>query len=201
MPALVALLRAVNVGGTGLLPMADLARLCTQIGFADVRTYIQSGNVVFRTPWPAGKARDALAAALAAHMGRPVDVIVREADALARVLAGNPFRDEEPARVVVLFCSEPVPKGLVDGLAGPDGEVVIAGDREVYVHYPNGQGRSKLKLPKQLGVCTARNVNTVARLSAMAEAAVTPGKAPRPRPAGPRAPRRTARTGARRAPR
>lgn len=170
MPTLVALLRAVNVGGTGMLPMADLKSLCTEVGFTDVRTYIQSGNVVFRTPFAAERAGATLAKALAAHMGRPVDVIVRDADALRRTLERNPFPTAEPARVVVLFCAEPVPKGLVDGLKGPDGEVVVAGGREVYIHYPNGQGRSKLKLPKQLGVCTARNVNTVAKLAAMTDA-------------------------------
>jgi len=201
MPALVALLRAVNVGGTGMLPMADLAALCTKLGFADVRTYIQSGNVVFRTSFTAEKAAAALARALAAHMGRPVDVIVRDADALRRTLQRNPFPRAEPARVVVLFCAEPVPKGLVDGITGPDGEVVIPGERDVYIHYPNGQGRSKLKLPKQLGVCTARNVNTVAKLAAMAGDAVTPTPAKAPRPAAARTPGRTARPGARRAPR
>lgn len=194
MPTLVALLRAVNVGGTGMLPMVDLAALCTDIGFADVRTYIQSGNVVFWTALSDEKAAATLAKALAAHMGQPVDVIVRDAQALARILQRNPFRDEEPARVVVLCCAERVPKGLVDGLTGPDGELVVAGERDVYIHYPNGQGRSKLKLPKALGICTARNVNTVTKLLAMAEAAPSA-------PAAARAPRRTARPGARRAPR
>jgi uncharacterized protein (DUF1697 family) len=190
--ALVALLRAVNVGGTGMLAMSDLAALCEQAGFTDVRTYIQSGNVVFRTALPDDRAAAALARALAAHMGRPVDVIVRDAEALRTLLAGNPFPRAEPAKVVVLFCAQPVRKGLLDGITGPDGEVVVAGARDVYVHYVLGQGRSKLKLPKELGVCTARNLNTVTKLLAMAEAA----------PAGPadgRAPRRTARPGGRRA--
>ena len=59
-------------------------------------------------------------------MGRPIDVMVRDAEALRRALARNPFPEAEPARVAVLFCAEPVPKGLLDGLAGPDGEVVVA---------------------------------------------------------------------------
>jgi uncharacterized protein (DUF1697 family) len=179
MPTLVALLRAVNVGGTGMLPMAELSALCTQVGFADVRTYIQSGNVVFRTASSTERAGATLAKALAAHMGRPVDVIVRDAEALRRALQRNPFPQAEPSRVVVLFCAEAVPKGIVDGLKGPDGEVVVAGESEVYIHYPNGQGRSKLKLPKQLGVCTARNVNTVAKLAAMAGDGAPPARASR----------------------
>jgi uncharacterized protein (DUF1697 family) len=170
MPALVALLRGVNVGGNCMLAMADLAALCTKLGFADVRTYIQSGNVVFRTELPAERARAALAQALSAHMGRPIDVVVRDADAMRRVLARNPFPRAEPAKVAVLFCADPVPKGLLDGLSGPDGEVVVAGGMEVYIHYVQGMGRSKLKLPKALGVLTVRNVNTVAKLSAMADA-------------------------------
>ena len=64
---------------------------------------------------------------------------------------------------------------------------MVAGESEVYIHYPNGQGRSKLKLPKQLGVCTARNVNTVATLAAMAGEAVMPAKAPRGAASRPRA--------------
>lgn len=191
--ALVALLRAVNVGGTGLLPMSELAALCTGLGFQDVRTYIQSGNVVFRTPLAAERAGEALAKKLAVHMRRPCDVMVRDADALRALLAANPFPGAEPARVIVLFYAQPVRKALVDGLTGPDGEVVVAAGREVYVHYVNGQGRSKLKLPKDLGVFTGRNVNTVAKLLAMAEAPAPPASA--------RAPRRTARAAGRRAPR
>jgi uncharacterized protein (DUF1697 family) len=170
MPTLVALLRGVNVGGNCMLAMADLAALCRQLGFADVRTYIQSGNVVFRTELPAERARAALAKVLAAHMGRPIDVMVRDAKALRRALAQNPFPEAEPAKVAVLFLAEPVPKGLLDGLTGPDGEVVVASGLEVYVHYVQGMGRSKLKLPKALGVLTVRNVNTVAKLVALTDA-------------------------------
>ncbi len=84
--AFVALLRAVNVGGTGKLAMKDLCGLCTTIGFADVQTYIQSGNVVFKSALTAEKVRAALERALADHMGKPVDVIVRDAAELRRVL-------------------------------------------------------------------------------------------------------------------
>lgn len=168
MPTLVALLRGVNVGGNCMLAMTDLAALCTRLGFADARTYIQSGNVVFRTELPADGARAALAKALAAYMGRPIDVMVRTADALRKALAKNPFPEAEGAKVAVLFCAEPVPEGVLDGLSGPDGEVVVASGLEVYVHYVQGMGRSKLKLPKALGVHTVRNVNTVAKLVAMA---------------------------------
>lgn len=199
----VALLRGINVGGKNLIRMPALEACFVDHGFEQVRTYIQSGNVVFRTELTAERAGAALAKALAVHMGRPIDVMVRDADALRRVLAENPFPRAEPAKVAVLFFAEPVPKGLLDGLSGPDGEVVVAKALEVYVHYVQGMGRSKLKFPKGLSACTVRNVNTVAKLVAMAEAAgsLTPAESPRPRPAAARAPRRTARPGARRAPR
>lgn len=166
----VALLRAVNVGGTSKLAMKDLCALCTEVGFADVQTYIQSGNVVFKATLPADKVKAALERALAAHMGKPVDVIVRDLVDLRRVLDGNPFAKEDPSKVIVLFCAQPVAKDFLEGVVAPGGERVVPGRQEVYIHYPEGMGRSKLKLPKSTGVATARNINTVARLVSMAEA-------------------------------
>ena len=164
----VALLRAVNVGGTGKLSMKDLSGLCTTIGFADVQTYIQSGNVVFKSGYSGDRVRAALERALAEHMGKTVDVIVREAAELRRVLDANPFRKEEPAKVAVVFCAVTVPKDLDKTVVAPGGERVIAGRQEIYIHYPDGMGRSKLKLPKTIGVSTVRNINTVGKLVAMA---------------------------------
>ncbi len=166
----VALLRAVNVGGTGKLSMKDLCDLCTKVGFADVRTYIQSGNVVFKTTLTADKVQVALERALAEHMAKPVDVIVRDLAELRRVLDRNPFAREDPAKVIVVFCATPLPKGFLDGVVAPGGEQVVPGRQEVYILYPDGMGRSKLKLPKSTGIATARNINTVTRLVSMAEA-------------------------------
>ena len=166
MKTLVALLRAVNVGGTGKLAMPHLTLICADAGFADVRTYIQSGNVVFRTRLSPGRARTTLEQALAKATGTRIDVIVREATELRDVLANVPFPGAPPARVVVYFCSHDVPPG-VDGLRGPDGEQVRAFGREIYVFFPIGQGASKLKLPKLGGAATARNINTVTRLVQM----------------------------------
>jgi uncharacterized protein (DUF1697 family) len=166
----VALLRAVNVGGTGKLAMKDLCGLCSTIGFGDVRTYIQSGNVVFTSGQAADRVRASLERALATHMGKPVDVIVRDATDLRRVLTANPFADKEPAKVAVIFCGGPVPKDLAKAIATPGGEQVVAGRQEIYIHYPDGMGRSKLKLPKAVGICTVRNINTVGRLVTMTEA-------------------------------
>jgi uncharacterized protein (DUF1697 family) len=166
----VALLRAVNVGGTGKLAMKDLSGLCTTIGFLDVQTYIQSGNVVFKSGQTVDRVRASLERALDTHMGRPVDVIVRDKADLRRVLEANPFSDKEPAKVAVVFCGGPVAKDLAASVATPGGEQVVAGRQEIYIYYPDGMGRSKLKLPKTVGICTVRNINTVGRLVTMTEA-------------------------------
>ena len=169
MTVFVAFLRAINVGGTGMLPMKDLAALCTGLGLEDVRTYIQSGNVVFKSTLSEQKIRSKLEQALAERMGKKVDVMVRTASELRSILDANPFPDGKPAQVVVLFVAAAAPKGLFDGLTIPGPEQVKPAGREVYIHYPNGMGRSKLKFPSAV-VGTARNLNTVAKLVEMTEA-------------------------------
>jgi uncharacterized protein (DUF1697 family) len=159
----------VNVGGTGMLPMKILASLCSDIGFASVRTYIQSGNVVFASKLPKAKAQASLERALAAHMGKNVDVILRDAIEMRQALENNPFPDEPPSKVTVAFWSAPVDKALFKKIIAPGGEQIVARDREVYVYYPEGMGRSKLKFPKTDAVATVRNINTVAKLVAMTD--------------------------------
>jgi uncharacterized protein (DUF1697 family) len=162
----VALLRAVNVGGTGMLPMKDLSALCLNLGFKNVRTYIQSGNVVFESPLAEAKIHATLEQALEKRMGKKIDVILRSAAELRSILQANPFPDVEPAKVAVVFLSEAPPK--LETIAGPDGEQVRAAKREIYIHYPNGMGRSKLKLPPSVRSGTVRNINTVSKLAGMA---------------------------------
>ena len=164
----IALLRAVNVGGTGKLPMNELVALCTGLGFQDVQTYIQTGNVVFRTRLSEPKTKAAFEKALAAHMGKHFDVILRTADALRGVMDANPFPDGEGKQVMVCFCQEPVPTNALDGFVGPDGERAVATAREIYIHFPNGMGRSKFKMPGLKAVATTRNMNTVRKLVEMA---------------------------------
>ena len=169
MTTFIALLRAVNVGGTGMLPMTILSAMCCDLGFAKVRTYIQSGNVVFQSKLTREKTQAALERALAAHMGKKVDVMLRDLVELKAVLKGNPFPEGEPAKIIVGFSSAPVDKKLFKGLVGPGGEQVVAGRDEIYIYYPDGMGRSKLKLPKSDSASTARNLNTVGKLVAIAE--------------------------------
>ena len=175
MTVFVALLRAVNVGGTGMLPMKDLAALCTKLGLENVRTYIQSGNVVFASRLSRTRVRESLEKALAVRMGKKVDVILRDAAELRQVLKANPFPDAHPSRVAVAFCSVPVQKELFDAVVIPGNEQIVVGRQEVYIHYPDGMGRSKLKFPKIDGVATVRNINTVTKLVAMTEA-LAPGR-------------------------
>lgn len=163
----VALLRAVNVGGTGKLPMATLKALCEACGFGDVRTYIASGNVVLSSPAPPAQVKAALERALAAYAGKPVGVAVRSADELARALAVNPFADAAPNRAVIVFLDQPPPADALDGVRHRNGEGIALGEREIYIHYGDGMRESKLRLPAA-AAGTARNLNTVARLLAMA---------------------------------
>jgi uncharacterized protein (DUF1697 family) len=166
MPAYVALLRGVNVGGKGLLAMSDLRALCEKAGFTGVRTYIQSGNVVFGSRLGEAGVKGALERALALKMGRPVRAMVRRGDEIESVLARNPFQSAPGNRVLVLFLDEAPPKNALAGLEIPGREQVKLDGRELFVHYPDGMGRSRLKL-KLAEQGTGRNINTVARLAAL----------------------------------
>jgi len=163
----VALLRAVNVGGTGMLSMADLKALCEKIGFQDVRTYIQSGNVVFRADEDEATVQARLEKALAAKMGKSPGVILRRREALERVTKNSPFPHAKPNYLLVTFLQDLAPEDALTQLVAPGGEEVHIAGREIYVHYPDGSGRSKLKLPA-LKAGTSRNLNTVRKLAEMA---------------------------------
>ncbi|NLH48918.1 MAG: DUF1697 domain-containing protein [Myxococcales bacterium] len=167
MQTFIALLRAINVGGTGKLPMADLVRICETAGFSDVKTYIQSGNVVFKSDLEAGAIQALIEDALAKKVGKPVGVQIRRAADFDRLLAENPFKKAPPNQVIVMFFDEPPPKDALAEIRSPGGEELQLRGRELYIHYPNGQGRSKLKIPFA-AAATGRNINTVAKLAAMA---------------------------------
>jgi uncharacterized protein (DUF1697 family) len=167
MTAFVGFLRAVNVGGTGKLPMSDLRDLCVGLGFKGVRTHIASGNVVFESDLDEAVVKARLEGALADYAGKPVGVMVRTGPELAQILAANPFPHAAPNRTVVIFLdSPPGPEGLL-GIRGQASEEVAIGTREIYVHYPAGQADTKLKIPAARSG-TGRNLNTVAKLAEMA---------------------------------
>ena len=107
MKAYVALLRAVNVGGTGKLPMNALKQMCEEVGLKQVRTYIASGNIVFRSDTEEAEIKSALECRLQAYAGKPVGVQVRSAGEIAAVLARNPFPGEPGNRTVALLLMIP----------------------------------------------------------------------------------------------
>jgi uncharacterized protein (DUF1697 family) len=167
MNAYVALLRAVNVGGTGKLPMSDLKELCERAGFLAVRTYIASGNVVFVSRMSEARVKAALESALEAYAGQPVGVLVRTAAEMTAVVAGNPFPGASPSRTVAIFLDEPPPRDAAERATGRADEEIRLGRREIYVHYGDGMGRSRLKIPAAKAG-TARNINTITKLAEMA---------------------------------
>lgn len=167
MTVYVALLRAVNVGGTGKLPMAALRAICEALSFARVRTYVASGNVVFESAKSAAAVKVALEKQLHAYAGKPVGVLVRTATEMAAVLKANPFPRAAPNRTVAIFLDETPPKDALKQARGVANEEMRLGVREIYVHYGDGMASSKLKIPAA-ATGTMRNMNTVAKLAQMA---------------------------------
>jgi uncharacterized protein (DUF1697 family) len=167
MTAFVALLRAVNVLGTGKLPMTELKSMCESCGFESVRTYIASGNVVFQSRKKEAQVKAALEAALLAFAGKPMAAMVRTAEEMAAVLAANPFAHHRGDRTVAFFLDHAPTQTDLDCVSKLTNEQLHLGRREIYVAYPDGIGNSRLNLPAaRLG--TARNMNTIAKLAQMA---------------------------------
>lgn len=169
MTGYVALLRAVNVGGTGKLPMTTLAQMCVSAGFVKVKTYIASGNVVFQSDALEDRVRSAIEEQLHVYAGKSVGVIVRTAAEIADTFARNPFADSPGNRVMALFIDGALPTDPLDGVTGIRNEQVRLGKRELFVLYPDGMANTRLRIPSEkLG--TARNMNTVAKLAELAAA-------------------------------
>ena len=161
-----ALLRAVNVGGTGKLPMAELKAMCEGLGLERVQTYIASGNVVFASALGEAQLRGAIETALEARYGKPFGVMVRSAAELGKAVANNPWPDRPSNRVVAIFIDGPLSLG---GITGQRGETIALGCRHIYVDYHDGMADTRLRIPAAK-LSTARNMNTVAKLAAMAGA-------------------------------
>ncbi|WP_111564461.1 DUF1697 domain-containing protein [Rhizobium sp.] len=169
MPVHIALIRAINVGGTGKLAMTELKAICETLGFTDVKTYIQSGNVLFRADANETDVARALDDALGELLGKKPGVMVRSRREMGAIVAKAPFPDAKPSFLLVSFLPENAPKNALDRMVAPDGEEAVVDGREIYVHYPIGSGKSKLKLPA-LNAGTSRNINTVRKLAEMAAA-------------------------------
>jgi uncharacterized protein (DUF1697 family) len=178
MGRMVALLRAVNVGGRKL-PMAELRALCAELGWADVATYIQSGNVVFTAPGKPDALEKVLEDAVAKRFGFESPVIVRTAAQWAEYPSANPFPEaarDEPNRLMLLLSKSPPAKGaedIIQARAVAGERVKRAGDA-LWFHYPEGAGTSKLSpalIDRAIGSPgTARNHRTVVTLLDMLRA-------------------------------
>ena len=167
MTAFVALLRAVNVGGTGKLPMSDLKAMCEALGFGSIRTYIASGNVVFTSRKSEAAVKNALAARLEAYAGKPIGVLLRSAAEMGAVLTDNPFPKAPANRTAAVFLDHSSPADSPAAVRGRKDEQIALGRREIYIHYGDGMAKSKLVVPAAKAG-TARNMNTVATLARMA---------------------------------
>jgi uncharacterized protein (DUF1697 family) len=166
MTAYAALLRAVNVGGRQL-KMADLKRIAEECGLGCPRTFIASGNLLFTSEQSEAMVKRELERAVSEHMGKTVEVMVRSAAELDAIVHANPFPDQAGNRTVAFFFDAAPDQGAIDGAKNLTTERLARGTREIYVHYPDGQGRSKLQLGRTVAT-TGRNMNTVAKLAQLA---------------------------------
>ncbi len=171
----VALLRGINVGGNNLLPMKELALMFAAAGCTDVRTYIQSGNVIFQAPAGTSRIADMVAANIEKQFGFRVPVILRTSQQLRKTIRDNPYlaaAADQKALYVYFMAHAPNARaiaGLDPGRSAPDAFYVRG--QEIYLHLPNGMGRSKLTNAyfdsKLSTICTARNWATVLKLAEM----------------------------------
>lgn len=179
MPRFVALLRGVNVGGSRRVAMADLRRAMESAGFLRVRTYLQSGNVVFdATGADAPHHAAQIAAILVDEVGHEVEVLVLTCTELKRIQQRNPFaveagNDSRSVHALLLFAPVEVEAFVALQLPAAPGEEAVLGDGAIYLHLPNGYGRSKLTgtfFEHKLNVpASARNWRTVLALRELCE--------------------------------
>ncbi len=177
MPTQVALLRGINLGPHNRIAMPELRELLTEAGMGDVRTYVQSGNIVLSSSLSPGRLARECEQQIAQRFGLDIRVIVRTRDELAEVVRRNPLGDVavNPKRYQVSFLSAELDPEVVAKIAGlaVEPEQVVAVGRELYAWHPEGVARSKLwprLAGKGLGVdATARNWTTVTKLLAMAD--------------------------------
>ena len=172
----VALLRGINLGARNKIAMTRLRELFEAAGAEDVSTYVQSGNVVFRSTAPAGELEERIAARIKQDLELDVTVLVRSRKQIAKTVSGNPFatRNADPKALHVTFLAAKPPAARVRVLGpspSPPDDFRVVG-RDVYLSCPNGYGRSKLSnayFEKGLGVAaTTRNWRTVTTLAEMA---------------------------------
>jgi len=173
----IALLRGVNVGGHKKLPMADFRVLLGGLGFADVATYIQSGNAVFRAPGPSTEIAENIRAAVADQFGFDTDVMVLSQAALENAVAKNPFpqAEQNPTTLHLFFLGAPVaaPDHAALTAAATQGEEFHLDGDIFYFHTPGGMGKSAMaaRLSRLIGVpMTGRNLRSCEKVIELARA-------------------------------
>lgn len=162
-----ALLRGVNLGKRKVI-MSELREVCEAAGFTEVRTLLASGNLIVKSKLTGAKLEAKLEKVIEEGLGLKSHVFVRDADQLEAIIAANPFKAFTKANstfMVVNFMRGPASKAEMETMLKTSltGEEIAQGKDCLYIKFPNGQGPSKLKLPK-LG--SARNWNTVSKLAA-----------------------------------
>ena len=170
----VALLRGINVGGKNILPMKDLRSLMEAQGFSDVKTYIQSGNIVFRSDTgDAVTLSQQIEDAIEQGFGFRPPVLLLRLDALKAAVEANPYPEGDPKTVQFCFLFQPAPGtdlAALKALSTPSEDFVLT-DAVFYLHAPDGIGRSKLvaKMGKYIPAeMTVRNLRTVQKLLELA---------------------------------
>ena len=174
MACYVAFLRGINLGPTNKIAMPALREMATGLGYTDVATYINSGNLIFDSTKRAATLEREIAAAIKETFGPRIDVAVRTPAQLKKLLADNPYPDGNPSQVTIAFLTKAAPaagKEKVAAIATEAEPFTFAG-QDVYVHYSNGLGNSKLaeKFSAIIGVSsTVRNINTVTKIVALCD--------------------------------
>lgn len=163
------LLRAINVGGKNKIPMADLRTMLGDNGFANARTYIQSGNILLSSRSGAAAIGKKIQKAIAGTFGHDIDVIVRTAQELQEAIDGCPYASEDPKQVGVIFLASTFDATIDASAFAPD-VCTVAGDH-IYVHCPSSFADTKLTnawVEKQTGIAgTMRNWNSTNKLLAL----------------------------------
>jgi uncharacterized protein (DUF1697 family) len=180
MPVYIALLRGINVGAHKRMKMEKLRTSCEALGFEQVATYIQSGNVVFKAPkLSTSTLSEKIRKCIAADFGFSADVVTRTSDDFSKIIRSNPLLKKgglDESRFHVVFFSDALEREAIQKLESlilPPDQVGVSG-KEMYFYFPNGVSGSSLwkhNLDRVLGVSgTMRNWNTVNKLFEMAEA-------------------------------
>lgn len=160
-------LRAVNVGGTGKLPMSELKKICEKLGFKKVKTYIASGNVIFETIQSNNEIKSLIENELLNFFGKETQVFIRDLPQLKQIIENVPFENIAPNRLIISLIDE-MPQSPIYGVKNQKDEQIIANEFAIYTYYGDGMANSKLNAP-WFKISTGRNLNTIRKMVEMLE--------------------------------